>query len=394
MMMRNRVLGTSIGEDPKESDHVRNDNESMMRNSHAPKHKKECRYWKLQLISIAIIGIVIILFMTPNKAEKVSIVPEISTSITTMKTLKSETLPSAKSLLTRAPPYEDSSIVKLVNSEGHPSADLIQSPNTVVTGYFRVPSKFNPEKYDGWMKNMLSLQDAMVIFTQPDLVDQIKAMRSHAINRTVIVPLALNDLPFGTLYPTKFWEDQLDRDPERAHHKSYQLFWIWLSKSWCVVEAIRMNVFRSDLFIWSDIGCFRDRKYNDKTMVVHRDVVPPHEMIQMAHHRPNPPSQELFNDKYNHKPNFYHSGSQMAGFDQTWLVFHQYFLETIDRFLEKDMIIVEDQAVLQSTCLSHPDICAYVPFDQVKKDNHYFGLRFVLHYGGDYQYWRHSKSTT
>jgi hypothetical protein len=40
------------------------------------------------------------------------------------------------------------------------------------------------------MKNMLSLlQDAMVIFAQPDLVEQIARFRSHAVNRTVVVPL-------------------------------------------------------------------------------------------------------------------------------------------------------------------------------------------------------------
>ncbi len=81
----------------------------------------------------------------------------------------------------------------------------------------------------------------------------------------------------------------------------------------------------------------------------------------------------------------------MAGYKDTWLKFHEYFLETIDRFLQNNMIIVEDQAVLQSTCLSHPSICAYVPTNQVN-DNHYFGLRYVLHNKGDFQFWRHPKA--
>jgi Bacterial protein of unknown function (HtrL_YibB) len=293
-------------------------------------------------------------------------------------------LPSAKTLLTSKPPFEDSSMIKL-------QADLIQSPNTVVTGYFRVLSKYEAGKYDKWMSNMLSLQDAMVIFTHAELVDQIREMRKHALDRTVVIPLALDDLPIGTLYPTSFWEDQLERDPEKNIHRSFQLFWIWLSKSWCVTQAIRLNPFQSDLFVWSDIGCFRNKKYNYKTMILHRENVPPTEIIQMAHHTPNPPMEELFNDKYKHKANFYHSGSQMAGYKDSWIRFHELFLDTIDRFLEKKMIILEDQAVLQSTCLSHPKMCAYVPFDQVK-DNHYFGLRYVLHNVGDFQYWRHPKS--
>jgi len=292
-------------------------------------------------------------------------------------------LPSATNLLQRPnpPPYDDSDIIKL-------SPDLITSENTVVTAYFRVASKFKPDKYTRWMSNMLSLQDAMIIFTSPDLVDQIQQMRQHARNRTVIVPLALQDLPIGKLHTADFWQTQLDRDPERRIHRSYELFWIWLSKSWWVMEAIRLNIFDSDLFLWSDIGCFRDRRYNNETMILHRDVVPQNEMMQMAHHTPNPPQSEtLFNDKYHHKANFYHSGSQMVAYIETWKMFHRYFLETIDAFLERNMIIVEDQAILQSVCLTYPEICAYIPFKEVP-DNNYFGLRYVVHNGGEFKLWR------
>ena len=297
-------------------------------------------------------------------------------------------VPSAKQLLTSKPPFEDSDITTL--DQQQPSS-LITSPNTVVTGYFRVRSKYHSSEYDGWMANMLRLQDAMVIFTEPDLIEQIKELRSHAVNRTVIVPVKLDDLPVAKLYSDVFWQDQLDRDPEKRTHRSYQLFWIWLSKSWCVTQAIRMNVFRSDLFVWSDIGCFRKgSKFKFKTLVEHREIVPPNEMLQMAHHKPNPPPKNtvLFNDKYKNGKHFYHSGSLFVGYQNTWLTFHARFLETIDRFLETNMIIVEDQAVLQSTCLSHPELCAYVPFNLVD-DNHYFGLRHVLHYGEKLDYWRY-----
>jgi hypothetical protein len=294
------------------------------------------------------------------------------------------TLPSAKSLLTKPPPYQDSQIIKL-------SDTLISSPNTVVTAYFRVRSKFSVDNYSSWMKNILSLQDAMVIFTEPDLVDTMRELRKHALNRTVIIQMELDDLPIGPLYTKEFWEDQLDRDPEKRVHKSPQLFWIWLSKSWWTLEAIRHNFFQSDLFFYSDMGCFRNDKYNGKTMILHRDQVPPHEMIQMAHHEANPPAERFFNDKYKHKSNFYHSGSQMAGYADTWKKFHEYFLDTIDGFLVRKMIIVEDQAVLQSVCLRFPEICAYVPFDQVRPmDNHYFGLRYVVHYGGNFKLWRYN----
>ena len=299
--------------------------------------------------------------------------------------LQSDTtrLPKAISLLDKPPPYKDSDIHKL-------SDNLIASPNTVVTAYFKVPSKFKHDSYNGWIKNMLSLQDPMTIFTSPDLLPIISEFRSHAKNRTVIISMNLDDLPIGSLFSTTFWQDQLNRDPEKNIHRSYQLFWIWLSKSWWTTQAIKHNFFQSDLFFWSDMGCFRNQKYNYKTMIQHREQVPRNEMIQMAHHKPNPPDEVFYNDKYNKRANFYHSGSQFAAYKDTWTKFHKYFLDTIDGFLERNMIILEDQAVLQSVCLRYPEICAYVPFNQVKpKDNHYFGLRYVVHAGGGYKLWRH-----
>ena len=204
----------------------------------------------------------------------------------------------------------------------------------------------------------------------------------------------IQDISIGNLFTDEFWEDQLERDPEKAIHRSYQLFWIWLNKAWCVTEAIRLNVFESDLFVYSDIGCFRDQRYNSKTIVLHRDQVPPHEMLMMAFQTPNPPKDEvLFWDKNKYQANFYHSGSQFAGYKDTWKVFYEYFLDTIDRFLDRNFLVVDDQAILQSTCLSHPELCAYVVASEVA-DRPYHGIRFVLHNGGEYNLWRYNKTVT
>lgn len=328
-------------------------------------------------------------YSTQNKKVKIESLKEFKGNVDQIAVKledKEIKMPSATNLLTSKPPFEDSDVIKLYPKDSK-DQPLIQSPNTLVTGYFRVRGKYHAGKYDEWMENILSIQDAVVVFTEPDLVDQIKRLRSHAVNRTVIVPVGLDDLPIGQLFSTTFWDDQLQRDPEKRIHRSYQLFWVWLSKTWCVTQAIRMNFFDSDLFVWADIGSFRDRKWNSKTIVRYRENVPANEMLFLAHHKPDPPKEELFNDKYKHKNNFYHSGSSFVGYKDTWLTYHKYFLETIDRFLEKGMIIVEDQAVLQSVCLSRPEICAYVPFTQVA-DNKYFGIRYVLHHKKDFKYWR------
>jgi hypothetical protein len=289
--------------------------------------------------------------------------------------------PLARSLLDQTSPIEKDAAVKLTTGR------LVASHSTIVTAYYQIPSKHSPDRYVNWMENMLSLQDPMVIFTQPNFVDQISELRSHATNRTVIVPLSLNKLPIGTLFSHAFWQDQIEKDPEKKIHRSYELFWIWLSKSWFMVQAVQMNFFDSNIYVWSDIGCFRNSNYNSKVMVVHPESVPRRQILQMATRKINPPTHSLYNDKINHPSHFYHSGSQFAGYKNTILTFHEYFLETIDKFLANNMTIVEDQVVLQSTCLQHPTICAYVQRKHVN-DNAYFGLRYILHHGGNItKYW-------
>jgi len=88
----------------------------------------------------------------------------------TIHTPSGATLPSAKQLLTQPPPYDQSRIIRL-------SDNLITSPNTIVTAYHQIRSKYNSDTYDGWMLNMLSLQDAMMIFTEAKMVDQIQQLK-------------------------------------------------------------------------------------------------------------------------------------------------------------------------------------------------------------------------
>jgi hypothetical protein len=255
---------------------------------------------------------------------------------------------------------------------------LVKSANAVVSAYYRLPSKHPYSKYDRWMRNFLSTQDPLVVFTQSNMVDRIKQLRKHAANRTVIVECELDQLPVRLL-GDDFWRHQLRIDPEASSHKSYQLFWVWLSKTWWTVQAVHLNFFSSDFFLYSDIGSFRTDTFNDKVVIRYPDVVPDGTILWMAHHPPKPPPTRIWTSK-RIRGHFFHSGSLGAGKAESWLEFHPRFAATIDSFVSEGRFVGEDQFVLQSTCLLNPSLCAYVPSAQVN-DNHYFGLRYVLHNG-------------
>mmetsp|Transcript_11089 Transcript_11089/g.17005 ORF Transcript_11089/g.17005 Transcript_11089/m.17005 type:complete len:364 (-) Transcript_11089:148-1239(-) len=265
-----------------------------------------------------------------------------------------------------------------------------KSPSTVVTAYFQIRSKYQKETYLDWMSTMLSVQDPMIIFTTVEWVESIRELRKHALNRTYFVTMELTDLPLAKNYTSNFWQSQLDIDPEKKRHAGYEVFWIWLSKTWFVSEGIRMNPFQSKLFMWSDIGCYRGgaaKTYAGKTIIKHPNVVPKDRVLFLSHkHLPIPPKTLWWNKKLKEKEYFYHSGSQMLGYSFVFVKYHTSFLKTLNGFLEKKMFIGDDQPVFQCTCLQNPDLCAYITRDQVK-DNHYFGLRYAIHYGGEYKYW-------
>lgn len=277
--------------------------------------------------------------------------------------------------------------------------------STIVTGYFRIPSKFKAEKYRDWMENFLSIQDCLVIFSSADMMETLQELRAHAPGRTVLIELEIDDLPIAQLHASvgqsspssttdsSFWQNQLEIDPERRIHRSYQLFWIWLSKSWCVVKAIGENYFGSEIFMWQDIGSYRNKAYNGQRIIQHLDMIPSGTLLWMAHHPPNAPPDPIWNDKQHEKQFYFHSGSQGAGHKDVWLSYHEKFAETMDLFLAQKMFIGEDQCLLQATCQRFPDMCAYVKFTEVQ-DNHYFGLRYVLVNGGSYNYWRMPGATS
>ena len=271
------------------------------------------------------------------------------------------------------------------------SSSLETCQHTMVSAYFSLRSKYPAEQYLKWMANFLSLQDCMVIFTSSDMIDHIREFRAHSPTRTVLVEMSINDLPISKL-GEEFWQQELDKDPEKKRHRSYQLFWIWLSKSWLVVQAIQHDFFQSErkhkgLFMWQDIGSYRNDRYNGQRILVHTEIVPPKTILWLAHHPTNPPKDPIWNAKFKEKKHYFHSGSQGVGASEAWLAYHGRFAQTVRQFLERDMFIGEDQCVLQSTCQQFPKLCAYIHASEVK-DNFYFGLRYVLVTGGTFRLWR------
>ena len=154
------------------------------------------------------------------------------------------------------------------------SQDIVQGQskskmfdNTIVTAYFKLESKHPHEKYIEWMKNIMSLQDAMVVFTTDDMVATILKFRAHALDRTKVISTTLQETLMAKQYSQDFWQRQLQIDPERGIHQDYRLYWIWNQKIEFTRRVVDDNPFHSNFFSWVDIGYFRNNNFNGQTML-------------------------------------------------------------------------------------------------------------------------------
>ena len=261
-----------------------------------------------------------------------------------------------------------------------------ESDVTIVTAYFPIPSKHPSSDYEIWMENMLSLQDHMVIFTTSDIAPKVKRLRMHADDRTYIVKMDLEDLWAAGQGDNSFWEDQLARDPERDLHKSFEVFWIWLSKVSFVNEVIRKNPFKSDVFLWSDIGSFRTGEFNSKTLVEHKELLPDSAMLMMAHNYPKlPRSPWVVKEIHQRRREFFFAGAQMAGKKDAWKTFDAAYREILKGYISRKLFIGDDQPILQSTCMQNPSLCEFVTPAMVHGplESKWFGLLYLLHYGSE-----------
>ena len=80
----------------------------------------------------------------------------------------------------------------------------------------RFASKHSNSEYDAWMQHLLSVNDPMVIFTSPDLAPVITKLRSHALDRTKIIPRSLEDSMMAKKYSRGSIAQNRNRDANVA----------------------------------------------------------------------------------------------------------------------------------------------------------------------------------
>ena len=138
-----------------------------------------------------------------------------------------------------------------------------KEPSTVVSAYYEMKSKYNPERYRGWIRLFLESVDCyMIFYTDAALAPFIEDCRKGKEDRTRVVILPREEWTANTAFPPGFWEKQHAIDPEKDIH-SFELYKVWYEKKEFVKRAIALNPFGHSTFVWTDAGIMRSTEIRD-----------------------------------------------------------------------------------------------------------------------------------
>ena len=216
------------------------------------------------------------------------------------------------------------------------------------------------------MINFLSLTDCMVIFTQPDMVPTIKAIRgSTKTSKTVIIPRSIQSFLMFQLLSKKQWEEQELMDPDHYPGHTKELFMIWNEKTNMMKLVADINPFSSTYFVWLDIGAVRHPKYNGEQLIRRLPQEKGVLLLNVDH----------FTDKelqggadFSHVDRI---GGTTIGCDRESLnQWHKAYYGVVRDYLEKEWFIGKDQNMMATTCIQ-TELCLIIPGDR----NHWFKMQ-------------------
>jgi len=234
---------------------------------------------------------------------------------------------------------------------------------TLITCYYKVKSKHTFDEYAKWIINLLlTIKCNIIIFTSAEQADWINSLalynRSHSnfdsnLGGVKVIIKELQDLDIVKRYPD-IWKDQCRKDPTRDI-RTKECYMIWNSKLVLVREAIILNPFGSDKFIWNDIGSLRDSRFIcENYMQIMR--YPRYENISSGKidivlvEDFNGPNQIIFQNES------HLSGAIFGGGREPFLKLIDLFYRNFDMYLENGYFIGCDQQILATCYQQSPEL--------------------------------------
>ncbi len=271
---------------------------------------------------------------------------------------------------------------------------------TIVSCYYQLrQSKHSPDEYMSWITNFLvNIDTPIVMFSDGPIYDFLCDIRKQAglFDKFYPVRKPLSELEFSSPEWIEIWTKQVEKSNYKHLHNQ-ELFRIWANKSFFVCEAIEVNPFQSDYFVWCDAGCWRDPrvakvygkgwpstvgfKAGCLTLLAMDNLLP---LLKQL----DEPGIQTLEDIVLKIPTYCRvtvGGTILAGDKKAWQKWTPLFKDVLDIFIKNGLFAGDDQAVITSTILGlskiDADSCPIIlnaPFGNgfVKKDGVLMGDRW------------------
>jgi hypothetical protein len=231
---------------------------------------------------------------------------------------------------------------------------------TIVTGYFKLNiSKASHSKYTEWIKNMLINNNPMIIFCDKSSQEFIEDLRVDKKDKTVIIPTNIKDF-YCYKYVNEYIENyKIDTEQTVGHNPL--LYMVWSEKSHFLKRAIELDPFKTDYFLWVDIGCFRKENTNylnwpnplrvsqmNKHKVLLLSVIPFTNSELECSCKENLPLFQFTNRI---------GGTIFGGGKEILLKWHDLYYDMIEYFISINRFIGKDQSIMNSVYLLNREMC-------------------------------------
>jgi hypothetical protein len=226
---------------------------------------------------------------------------------------------------------------------------------TLVSCYYKLnKSKHSLQEYDFWIKNfLLNIKTNIIIFVGKNEMEYIKSIIVNNTNiKYLLIEKEINDFELVKKYNNGFWNWQESIDPNKTCGRGQDCYKIWNSKFNFLKEAILLNPFNSDKFIWNDIGNVRNINIVNKCL---NNNYPKYENISnnkldiVLLKKFNDFTQSFFQDEV------HFSGSMFGGGKEILLELCDLFYIYFEIYVKKGKFIGCDQQIIATLFLKNQD---------------------------------------
>ena len=248
---------------------------------------------------------------------------------------------------------------------------------TVVSCYYKIPSKHNHYNYNIWIQNLLlNLHCNIIIFTSSDLASYFEKYKINNKNlKLLIIVKEFNNLDILKKYNIDFWNNQYKIDPTPNIGRNKECYIIWNSKMNFIKEAIDLNPFNSDKFIWNDIGSMRNKYFSNfiSKYPIYNNISNNKLDIVLL--------QNFKDTKQEYYQNEVHLSASIFGASKDiFLQIIELFYKYLDEYIQNNLFIGCDQQILSTIYMKHPELFNLINPYVKNMNNEIIDIWFYLYF--------------